>query len=286
MKDRAFKFHSLCLSALFVLGNAVILLPSENASEFTLIAFLAVALLSVAIYFLVAPLYEKFLSKNTKPRCIIWLSLAVFSLWVASDAFKNSVSFISKVVLPETNKVLIVLFYLAVVLFLGFRRQEEVLKFCLLAFLFSLGLVLFFFLASTQNYNADNIMLFSLPDFKAFLLEAKPYFLNPFLSLVLLPVYFGIVFEKVERKPLAMGIAIGFAALGVCILSSVLIFGAELSGAIDFPFSSAVSTVTIGKLFTRMDGFAYFIYFSSALIKITVCLFITLSSLKKIRQCI
>ena len=91
---------------------------------------------------------------------------------------------------------------------------------------------------------------------------------------------------KVKRKTLTLGLSFGFFLLGIAILLSVMIFGAELSGRLDYPFFSAVSTVTIGKLFTRMDYLAYFIYFSSALIKITICLFVTFSSLKKIRQCI
>lgn len=285
IKSNEFKLHSISLSALFILGNAVILSPNKNANEFTFLSFLAVALFSVAVYLLCLPLYERLLSKNSKWRCIIFLGIAVFSFWVASDAFYNSFSFISKVILPETAKPLIIIVFLAVILFFAFRRQEEVLKFCLLAFIFTVLAVLFFFFASLHNYNAENIMLFSLPDFKTLITQTKPYFLNPFLSLLLLPVYFKTVFEKINRKSGVLGVGLGYIVLGICLLSAILLFGPYLAGKLDYPFASAVSTVTIGKLFTRMDGFAYFIYFCCALVKITVCLFITFSMLKRIRQC-
>ncbi len=285
MRNKAFSFHTICAIAIFVLGNAVILLPRKNANQFTLFCFLAVALISVLLYFLSAPVFEKLLSKTSKPFFVLWIALAVFSFWVAADAFKNSYYFISVAILPETSKALIILVYLAVVLFFSLRRQEEVLKFCLISFVFALVMILFFFLASFGKLQNENI-IFSLPDLSSFISGAKPYFLNPFLSLLLLPPYLNLVFGKVKRKTLTLGLSFGFFLLGIAILLSVMIFGAELSGRLDYPFFSAVSTVTIGKLFTRMDYLAYFIYFSSALIKITICLFVTFSSLKKIRQCI
>lgn len=282
--SNGFKIHSISASALFILGNAVILLPEKNASSFTFFSFLAVSALAVVLYALSLPIYERIFMKNGKWRCLIFLIAAIFSFWVAADAFYNSFSFVKKVILPETARPLIILAFLIIVLFFFFRRQEEVLKFSLLAFAFILGLILIFLVLSAKNFKIENILISSLPDFKTFLTDAKPYLLNPVVSLILLPIYFCCNFKKINPKPMVLGVLIGFLSLGACIVLSLLIFGAGLAGSLEFPFSYAISTVTVGKLFTRMDGFAYFIYFSCALIKITICLNITALMVKKIRE--
>lgn len=276
------RLHSFCLVTLYILGNAVILLPDKSADGYTLFGFLAVFILSLAFCFVIAPFYRGlFTEKHQKLKAVVFLAVAVFSFWVASDAFKNSYSFISRIVLPKTSKPLIILVFLGVVLYFAFRSQKNVLKFSLLAFSATIILIIFFFFASLSNYDLENVYM-GIPDFKDILKNAKPYFLNPFLSVLLLPMYFLFVFERVREKDMAVGITLGFLSLFLCIISSILLFGPFLAGELEYPFASAVSTVTVGKLYARMDGLSYFIYFSSALIKITICLFVTFSSLKKI----
>ena len=279
------KIHSFCLVALYILGNAVILLPDKTADENTLFGFLAVFILSLG-FCLIAPFYKVFFTENhRKLKAIVFLAVAVFSFWVAADSFESSFSFISGVVLPKSSKPLIILVFLGVVIYFAFRSQKNLLKFSLLAFSATLILVIFFFLASFNNYDLDNLSI-SFPSFEEIYKNAKPYFLNPFLSILLLPFYFLFVFEKVSAKNITIGVTIGFFSLFLCFASSILLFGPFFAGELEYPFASAVSTVTVGKLYARMDGLSYFIYFFSALIKITVCLKITMSSLKKIRQCI
>ena len=69
--------------------------------------------------------------------------------------------------------------------------------------------------------------------------------------------------------------------LGITILNSVLLFGIEFSGVLDYPYSSAGSTVTFGNLFTRMDGFLYFVYLASCIVKCAVGIFVIKKSRNK-----
>ena len=62
-----------------------------------------------------------------------------------------------------------------------------------------------------------------------------------------------------------------------------MLFGAQMSGEFDYPYAMAISTVTFGNLFSRLDGFSYFIYFVTALIKITVCVDVIKQEMKKFK---
>ena len=97
-----------------------------------------------------------------------------------------------------------------------------------------------------------------------------------------MPIFLKFFFDDTRTKQGFSGVIIGACLLGMCILSPILLFGAQLSGQLDFPNSYAVSTVTVGRLFTRLDGFAYFVYFVSSVIKITVCISVVRESLKTI----
>ena len=39
-----------------------------------------------------------------------------------------------------------------------------------------------------------------------------------------------------------------------------MLFGPTFAARIEYPYTAAVSTVSVGRLFTRMDYFSYFIY--------------------------
>ena len=90
------------------------------------------------------------------------------------------------------------------------------------------------------------------------------------------------VFKNRCIKSALAGAVTGFSILGICILNSILLFGAELSGELGFSYISAISTISIGRLFTRLDEFAYLLFFITCIIKITVCGYVTFNCLKKV----
>lgn len=290
-KKTVFFTHSAALSALFVLGNAVIGMPRKTADGYTFLGYIAVGLTSVLLILAVIPLANGIFAENTAQKAggikkallaAAFAAVAVAALFCAADAFYDFCRFVSKVLLPDTSETVIFIVFAAVAVFFCTRRQEDILKLTMLSFWLCLVIVLFFFFAAFYNYNLRNIFIFSLPDFKTFTSQAKPYFINPLLPCLLLPVYQVLVFKKCRTGAVVSGTFTGFLMLGLCILSSLLLFGTALSGKLDYPYASAVSTVTVGRLFTRLDGFSYLIYFISSLSKITACIFIVRSCLKRL----
>ena len=281
--EKSFGFHPASLTALFILGNSVIIFPQKNANEYSFLAYIISAIAAVVIYILFSPLVRKlFLNqqgKNLKPYkkillLILYLAVAALSLSVATETFIDFSYFGFKVILNDLTPILSFLCFFAVILFFAFKRQENFLKFCFLAFFFIAAVIVIFFLLCIKDYRIQNIFIFALPSYKTLFSQIKDYALNPTAAVLLIAVYETGVFGKIRKKASVYGIILGFALLGLCLLNSLLLFGSNLAALLDYPYASAISTVTVGRLFTRLDGFSYFVYFTSCLTKITVCVFI------------
>ena len=148
------------------------------------------------------------------------------------------------------------------------------------AFLSALLLIILF-LFSIPQFDNDKIILTSFPDVGDVWEQIVTYLRYTLSGLLILPFFELVFVGKEEKKPLFGGYIAGVAFLVVCLLNSLLIFGNELSSRLDFPYSEAISTVTAGNIFTRMDGFSYYVFFSSCLIKICLCLKLSAELLKR-----
>ena len=92
------------------------------------------------------------------------------------------------------------------------------------------------------------------------------------LPIIILPFFDIYLSENRDKKSILKGYFAGSLLLIVCLLNVLLIFGNELSAKIDFPYSEAISTVTAGNIFMRLDGFSYYVFFMSCLVKICLSL--------------
>ena len=291
MKNKTVFFtHTIAVYTLFILGNAIIDLPQNNANVFSFAGYLT----SIVIGFIILLPLLFFVDKisNTKNQSrnniikilliLLLISAALFSLWCAADVFKSFVNFAFAVMLPDMPRLFIILLFLFICIYFLFQRQENILKFCLLSFWFVLIVTVFFFILAVDRYNLRNIFIFKLPDLKTFLKQTKPYIMNPASTMILLPLYNMFVFKDRCVKASLTGTVSGFIILGICILNSILLFGADLSGQLGYPYISAISTISIGRLFTRLDEFAYLLFFITCTIKITVCGYVAFNCLKRV----
>lgn len=292
-QNTRFLTHTESLWALFILGNAVITAPVKNTNEFTFLGFIIASVLGVIIYFALLPFAKKLFCKKSEtnvkgllkiPLGFIYLAVAVFGVFCAADTFLDFTKFIKDTVLKDTAVFFIKAIFLGVVVFFCLKRQEDTLKFFLITFWFSLAVILFFLVAIAFKFDLKSISISKFPDFKQIYLQTKPYLLNPVIPTVLLPLYSAAVFGESRSSRSVSGCVLGYFLLGVCILKSVLLFGPALAGRLDYPYALAVSTISIGRLFARLDGFLYYIYFISSLAKITVSIFVASKSVERIKK--
>lgn len=275
-KEKLFSYHSISLFALFILGEGIIVLPLKSADEYTFTGYLFTVLASLLLYTILLPLINCIFDEKRQGflKKIITLSVCVFSLFCAAETFKEFISFTSKILLPNTKIYISVIIFVLISVYFLVKRQEDILKFNLLSFAFVAIAMIFFLFATLKSFNLRNIFIFSFPSFKTLYNQSMPYFKTFLFPSLLLPVWQALVFKKSRPATAFLGLAVGTVSLGVAILCSVLLFGPTLSGRLDFPYASAISTITVGRLFTRLDGFSYFIYLACALSKITTCLFV------------
>ena len=266
-----FSRHFAALCTLFILGNAVIGLPVKNADKFTFLGFLISFLVGIVLYFIAFSL------PLSKPLLIFGVSI---SFWAAADAFLALLKFINATLLEDGMRILIVIPLIFTVILFCLKGKTALFKFSLISFCFSVVAVVFFFIFTAKDFEIKNIIIKTLPSAKNLYSQTIPYIRSVTLPSLLL-VFFAKV-TKNTRSSAFLGYFLGNIMLAACILNSVLLFGSKFSGRLDFPYASAISTVTFGSLFTRMDGFAYFIYFASCIIKITVCVHIIAYCVKSI----
>lgn len=280
--------HLASLSAIFILGDAVIILPSSDSGKYPLLGFFAAAIAAVLLYFAVFPLACRLTDKPLQSPVLRLFSVvllvlaAVYALYGAGVAFIRYTDFVDKILLPETPKFLIAAVFVLSAVYLATRRQEVILKLALIAVFAAVAAVCLFFLLSAKDFKAENIFNYGFPNFSQLLKSSKPYFINVALPALLIPVYSGLFTGKSRAGAPFLGLITGLALTLLCLLESLLLFGAPMAERLSFPLAAAVSTVTVGSLFTRMDGIVYCLFFLPALIKTAVCMKLAFVALIKV----
>lgn len=286
--DKSFYFHRTGLAALFILGNGVITLPVKTADEYSFLAYLISVAAAFIFYFLLKPFINKIFTQNTsssKPKKLIFLVVSLITVlicfWYSAITFLDFTEFSNEVLLQNYSRIIPLLFFVLVLAVFVKCRTEGFLKYTLIAFFVTAIIIILFFLLSTENLSGRNAVIFSFPKLKVLYTQLKPYFFYLIFSVLLVSAYEACFLGSIKNKATVLGIFSGFLLLGICILNSLMLFGPDFAATLSYPYASAVSTVTVGRLFTRLDGFSYFVYFASCITKITVCIKLIYFILKK-----
>ncbi len=267
-----FSKHFLGLSVIFILGNAIIVAPQKNANRYNFLGFLIACLISIAIYFICL---------NIKINSVTNVFIVLLSAYCIGEAFVTFIGFIKNDLLNETRPFLIALPLLVILIFIAFQKTSTLFKFSLISGLISLLVILFFFFSTLKDFNIQNIFIRKIPSLSTFYKQTLPYIKNIVLPSISLA--FFAKQEKIKKTVSLYGLLLGLTIFGICILNSVLLFGIEFSGRLDYPYASTGSTVTFGNLFSRMDGFLYFVYLASCVVKCSVAIFLIKDIIKNNR---
>ena len=284
MENSSYQPHKILLFSLFMLGETVIVLPFENSSDKTIIAIIAASLIGIPLLYLIHFLLSKANRINHFRKTvtvIICSTFTIYSLYLAINAFKVFMGFVSAYVLVGVSKLLAALVFFSVVIVLSLAKSSILYKFGIVTGILSIVMIIALFCFSWGQFSIDNVSLLSIPRLDDVFSESLGYFKSLiFPSLILL------LFEEGNNKNTSLRATVSGYLLGlvlhlVCLLNSLLIFGTELSAKFSYAYSEAIATVTAGNIFTRMDGFSYFVFYITCLIKITVCLNLSLRLIKK-----
>lgn len=268
----AFSFHKICMTALFVLGNWVITMPFLQNDSFSLGLFLLSFSLTVFLLpwvFLATKHILKTICKFQKAQTIIFCVVALILIFVSYKSAAAFLKFAKAHILPESQRWLLSAIFCFLLYVFSVTKNHCLFKVSLiLAGIIIFVLMLFFFL-SLPRFDFQDILKreFSLSGFSLFSVLG---FSLKIIATCLIPMVF--LYHSDQKSPapkVFFGSILGVALLFLAYSNAVLIF--SNLNALDFPYADAISTVSIGSLFTRMDGFAYLVFLVCALIKCTVC---------------
>ena len=285
MKSKTnYSLHIAFLTAIFTLSNAIITLPFSTANDKTFLGFIIAFFVALGINILLVVFLSSKDFSNSLIFKFLYCLLLLLVLFEVLRSFALFVGFASETILPSVSSVIIGAVFLLCIIYTFTKHNSVILKFSLFAFFIAAILIVIFFILSSKEYRADNIFLLSFPDISEVIKQSYYCFVGVFL-----PVPLGFLWQKgelgkVNKKASIIGFCLGGIFLTLTFLNTLLLFDADVSARLEFPYASAISTVTVGYLFSRMDGFSYFIYFACVLVKTVVLLGTARTLIKHIKS--
>ncbi len=257
MKTQKYTPHILATSVIFTLGNTIISVPCFNLID----------LIIMLIVSLVVMLLARFLIGLGRKNKAVFLCIAfvvgIIAIYGASITILDYIRFLKTEQMPLTNVLLLVAVIGAVISFFVISKTSALYKYCLFAFVIISIIMIVCFIGGIKGFDYKNLNT----QFFKFTFSFKD-FLRLFLPLAILP-FFNFD-ESTSIKPTIYGVALGFLGLVVALLQSVLTMGIEYN--ITYPYLKAVSVISSGSLFTRLDGAVWFLFFVCAIVKAVVCI--------------
>ena len=252
--------------AVFTAANGLIRAPYFGTS---ILPFAAAAVLSFPA---VGAAQFLFLKINRSGAAVlkkaVLLILSIASAFAAVFALREYAHFIFDDVLTHENYLVIKAIFTVCVFALAAARKQAIYKFSFLSAVLVSGVFAVLFLTSLKTFDAGNLKsAISFYDFS--LKQTGVYFLKMFLPTLLAAAFICENEEAVKAGVLGMSWAVLLTA--TVLLDCVLSFSLPLAAKLDYPYIDDISTVTVGSLFTRMDGFAYIAFFVCYLVKCAVC---------------
>ena len=203
-----FSKHIFALCALFVLAGGILSAPFNADSGYTVYAFLISAVLGCVIYFFVA----KYLTKNK-----MLLPFAVFVSFVcAVDCAADFCVFIKNSLLNKMSIFLIAAVFVTLIIYVVLKDYVALLKFSLIAAFFIIVLIIFFLIATAENFKISNI--FPTKD-SGSLAPLYTYFKKIVLPMFVLLYFNEFYFEKPIKKHSFFGVITGYGTLFLTIIN-------------------------------------------------------------------
>ncbi len=253
--------HIFSLCALSVLGNAVFLMPFYKSGGF--LSVLISAILSLGLISMMTRLI-KWGQNNKIIFFIVFMFIGATAIYGTVTTFLDYVGFLKSAQMPRASIYLLSSFLLGLIFIFVLSNTSAIYKYSLLVAVISAAMVIICFAGGIKSFDFSSFK----KDFLKLSFNIKD-FLQVFSSLAVIPFFVSLSSKNIPKKPLVLGALAGFLLLLLCLTQSVFTLG--FADNISYPYLKAVGVISSGSLFTRLDGFVYFIFFITSLTKITVC---------------
>lgn len=279
MKQKIRTVHGICLVALFVMGNTLIRYPWKESAQHPWLGLLLSATGALLSVTLLCPFFRWLLRGGLCHRPIkrkvagaVALLLGGYSLFCAYTVFSDYVVYAMEAVLPEGRRLILAALFLFVATWLSATSRRGIDLASLVCFVGVFFCIFLLFVFGARHYRPEYLFdSFRNVSFESF--KTAPGLLwEALLPLIPLSAYVSLSVPKKGGRMLAVGTALGYAMLLLCVLQTLCTFGAYYAAEQAYPYSYAVRVISIGPYFFRLEGFSYLTEFTSCLIRTSICL--------------
>ena len=257
------------LVALFIFAGNMLWVGKGHLVELLLAGAFGSLALSVAFVAAVAVFGEGEKKGGAKIFFVVLATITIMaSVYVASLAASEFSHFVEGVMLLSFPRFAVAAIFLALCSYLA-SKGSAIRKFSFVAAVIVFASVLLLLVLSLESFKIERIG-------ELFEEEIKTKGIISLFSSVFAPAVIAVIYISAngEGRVLSsvLGTAVAILLLSVCFLNVLLLLGGSFGTSEPYPYSTAVSTVTAGKLFARMEGFAYIMYYVAELVRGAVCI--------------
>ena len=278
MKKHRTGLHKTALAALFTVGNSLIRYPWRNVDPDMLILFLLSVVGALIPAFLLYPLFRKILRRRLSGHglrmaaaVVLALLLGAYALFCVYRSCEDYLNFAMELILPGSNRILLALVFLVCAVWLSRVPEKGMDSFSLVCFVCVLVSVITLFCFGIPHFRTEYFKV-RLPEGISELTGSLPVLLRESLfPLTVLSGYFALVVPRKGERALAGGTAIGCGILLLCVLQTLLTFGASYAAELQYPYSFAVRIISVGQYFFRLEGFSYLLDYTACMVRAAVC---------------
>ena len=282
--------HSVCLIAVFLIGNMIISFPKGKGQQGSLWGFilcLAVSLLLVLFYSYLQSVGDFSVNMFAQGNALTYVCFAAFSLlclFCYVVCSKEYIVLVDTIRLQNTSRFLIAPIFIFLTVLLATSKTKIFKSFSLVSFFVVLICSIFMFALSVSQAK-PHLFYSNLPfNLKQTAIQALTYFIHSFGQIIVVIVFIGKKDRASSKKLMLLGISAGSAVFFICLLQVLLHLGPFVTQLLDFPYAAATGSVTAAKSYSRLDGFTYYIYFICSTIKASVILASVLRTAKNINK--
>ncbi len=260
-----------------IIGESVISHPLTGNIGNDLLGSLSGLIFAAAVTLVLKWRMKKIKSLNPSVKAAGLAAVVIFSVFSFVVCVMRFSQYAARVMLDISSVTFPLLSFCFLAVFAAIKGKTVLLKLSAVLIFLSTVMIAITFALSVPFIETKYLFIYRAPEIKGFLYSF--FSTGGRVLLVALPMlYIG---RKSKPSRFVWGFLIGVGGIAVSLINTLGIFGAEFAATLSFPYSYAVSTASVGKIFSRMDVFLYCVCFFTCLIKCSVCIYSILEVLKK-----
>ncbi len=266
-------WHRTFICALFIAGNALITLPSKDGINASFLDWFCATVVGITLAVLFSLVIKK--AKDNKSLQLLSLVFLPFLFYCFLDCCRDYVIFTDSTKMPNTSAAIIAVIFTVLSIYCGTKKRDTLLRLSVILFLVAALILLFLTLLSLPLVTYKEVR-YDLSFDGIYKLLLKAFIPN-------LAVVYFINYCNRDTFATSLGTTLGAVVLLLILTLNTFVLG-NVTNIIKYPLASLGGTISIGKGFSRYEGFIYLLIMITCFIKSSVSVFLIKKLSKNLHQ--